>query len=107
MSRLIFRAWHNPETGTTFGKDDVLATFIGTPAQTLGQAVMFFNERAKTHHERIVSGDLPDAPEVIMTLAKEFLAKPLEERNSYTIKQFADGFKIWISDGPDVFELVN
>ena len=107
MSQLIFRAWHNPATGRSLGSDDVMATFTGTPAQTLGEALMFFTERSRLHHERIVNGDLPDAPEVFVTLAKEYLAKPLEERNSYTIKQFDHGFKIWISDGPDVYELVN
>lgn len=107
MSRLIFRAWHNPQTGNTLGQDEVLATFIGTPAQTLGQAVMFFNDRSHAWNAKIVDGLVPNTPDIILENAKKYLATPLEERNEFTIKQFDDGFKLWISDGPDVYELVN
>lgn len=106
MSQLIFRAWYNEQTNTTFGHDDVIAAFDGTAAETLGLAINFFNERKRIHNERIVTGDIPDAPDVIVDLAKQYLATPLAERNTYTIIQTTNGFDIQPNDD-DRYSLIN
>lgn len=87
--------------------DELVATFIGTPAQTLGQALMHFTDEAIARCKRIASGEIPDVPEIILENAKANLARPLSETNRYTVVQTEQGFAIWISDGPDRWLLVD
>lgn len=107
MSQLIFRAWHNPETGKSLGEDDILATFDGSPEATLGLAVAFFNDKREKQHRRIVNGEYPNTPQMMIDIAKKFLATPIGERCEYRVWQFEGGFKIAYSDGPDIYELVD
>lgn len=87
--------------------DELLTTFIGTPAQTLGQAIMHFTADSKARCERLASGEIPDVPEIIAENAKANLSKPISESNRYTIVQLENSFMLWISDGPDRYVLVN
>ncbi|MNB75771.1 hypothetical protein D3C75_224270 [compost metagenome] len=110
MSRLFylsFRRTEEPaEPGTVFG-DQLLATFIGTPVQTLGQALNHFNDEALKRAKRIANGEVPNVPEVIFDNCVAYIDKPLEDKNRFTVSQTDSGFIIWISDGPDRYVLVD
>lgn len=117
MSRLFYISHHGRDSAallklecSDIGQmkgDELLATFIGTPAQTLGQALMHFTAEATARCKRLANGEIPDVPEVILENAKANLARPLSETNRYTVVQTEQGFAIWISDGPDRFLLVD
>lgn len=111
MSRLFyisFRREHQEtaEPGSVFG-DTLLATFIGTPVQTLGQAMHYFNTQSLERNERVASGMYPQTPDVILEAAQKYLETPLADRNKFTVVQTDEGFMIWISDGPDRYVLVD
>lgn len=117
MSRLFYVSHHGRDSAELFklesndiGQvkgDELLATFIGTPAQTLGQALMHFTTETIERSRRLASGETPDVPEVILENAKSNLTRPLSEVNRYAVAQTEQGFAIWISDGPDRFLLVD
>lgn len=117
MARLFYLSYHGRDSADLLNLecndigqvkgDELLATFIGTPAQTLGQALMHFTAEATARCKRIANGEVPDVPEVILENAKANLERPLSETNRYTVVQTEQGFAMWISDGPDRYVLVN
>lgn len=102
MSQLFFVPW------TDKNPHELLASFVGTPQQTLGDAISHFETEEHERLKRIVSGDVPGVPAVILENAKKRLAMSPDELNCpYTVTRIADGYSIFISDGPDKYILVN
>lgn len=110
MSRLFYLSFRRTdeaaEPGTVFG-DQLYCTFEGTPVQTLGLAVEYFNTKALQRCQRIANGEVPNVPEVIYENCVAYLEKPLEDKNRFTIVQTDKGFILWDSDGPDRYVLVD
>lgn len=101
MSRLIYKSYISDKN------DEVLATFEGTPEQTLGSALMYFNNENLERAERYVSGVVPDVPEVILEGSREYLKQSLAERGChFTVHETEEGFDIWNGDGPDKYILI-
>lgn len=98
MSQLVL------DTGYPSVPTSVVATFDGPALNTLGEALNHFTEEALARAKRIVSGEIPDVPECIVSGCTEYLKNP---RHRYTVNQTSEGFDIWISDGPERYSLVD
>lgn len=104
MAQLIYRS---PFTSV---RDVVKASWEGTASSCLGAAVDFFTNDTIDTWRRLVSGEIPDAPVVIVQNAQAALDRLSRADWSlkYTIAvNAAGGYSIWISDGPDRYDLVD
>lgn len=101
MARLIYKSY------ISNNNDKVMATFEGTPEQTLGSALMYFNNESLESAKRRVSGVIPGVPEVILENAKAMLSQSLPERGcQFTVHESEEGFIIWDGEGPDKYILI-
>lgn len=101
MSRLIYKSYISDKN------DEVMATFEGTPEQTLGSALMYFNNKSLESAKRRLSGEIPNVPEVILENARTMLTQSLPERGcQFTVRESEEGFIIWDGEGPDKYILI-
>jgi len=102
MSRLIYNSYVR-DLG-----DELIASFEGTPEQTLGSALMHFNKESLERAKRLTSGEIPAVPAVILEHAQKMLVMELPDRSSnFTVVETERGFDMWTGDGPDKYSLIN
>lgn len=102
MSQLFYVPW------TDKNPHELLASFVGTPRQTLGDAIAHFEAEELARLHRITSGEIPCVPEVILENAKKRLAmSPVELACPYSVQRIDNGYSIFISDGADKYILID
>lgn len=101
MSQLIYRSYISSPA-----KDEVIAEFPGPAVATLGWALKHFSDDVISRAKRIVAGEIPHVPIAICNIAMELLKNP-DVSFPYTVKHSDKGFSIWISDGPDRYDLID
>lgn len=97
MAQLIYRSPYLTNA------DEVQIAWEGTPSQRLAASLDFFEQAAAESHKRILAN--PDAPEAVVNVILQAQAEG--KKGSYTVVPQADGsYSIWISDGPERYDLV-
>lgn len=102
MAQLIWRTPYDT------GKDEVQIAWEGKASECLAAALGFFVHSAIESNQRLAQMD--DAPEVIRENARAIVERAAKGEFSlpFSVIQRQDGsYSIWISDGPDRYDLID
>ena len=104
MAQLIYRS---PFASV---RDCVKASWDGSASACLGAAIDYFTNDTIETWRRLTSGEIADVPEIIVQNAQAAIDRHARGEWSlkYVVVVNANGsYSIWISDGPDRYDLID